>query len=298
MSTAEGLRLRGSGFLLPHLRHGALPHQPQEARRVQGRMRRHHGHHRGPQLRAHDRGRLLRPLRPRPRRGRDPDHGGQGRGHRLRDQGPHQAAGSGAGPGRRSRRARDQRHRPGSGRALHGHVRPAGRRARSSPSGRPSRARRSGASWASSPAASTARWWRSCTAPPSAWTRTTRTSCCRGRRCALADGWGGSMIGTELQDIMFGTPTPLESQDQPGRAQGGRGQHRRPRPRAAAVGDDHAGRRACPRCRRRPSRWGPRASTWRASAAPPTRCSSATACPSPATCSSRSWPSSPARWRP
>ena len=27
-------------------------------------------------------------------------------------------------------------------------------------------------------------------------------------RCALADGWGGSMIGTELQDILFGTPIP------------------------------------------------------------------------------------------
>ena len=25
-------------------------------------------------------------------------------------------------------------------------------------------------------------------------------------RCALADGWGGSMISTELQDILFGTP--------------------------------------------------------------------------------------------
>ncbi|MDD5448565.1 MAG: anaerobic carbon-monoxide dehydrogenase catalytic subunit [Actinomycetota bacterium] len=28
-------------------------------------------------------------------------------------------------------------------------------------------------------------------------------------RTALADGWGGSMIGTELQDILFGTPTPI-----------------------------------------------------------------------------------------
>jgi len=33
-----------------------------------------------------------------------------------------------------------------------------------------------------------------------------------GSRCALADGWGGSMIATELQDIMFGTPVPLISQ--------------------------------------------------------------------------------------
>lgn len=30
-----------------------------------------------------------------------------------------------------------------------------------------------------------------------------------GCRTALADGWGGSMIATELQDIMFGTPAPL-----------------------------------------------------------------------------------------
>ncbi len=31
-------------------------------------------------------------------------------------------------------------------------------------------------------------------------------------RCALADGWSGSMIGTELSDILFGTPTPRTSQ--------------------------------------------------------------------------------------
>ncbi|MCL2492013.1 MAG: anaerobic carbon-monoxide dehydrogenase catalytic subunit [Coriobacteriia bacterium] len=31
-------------------------------------------------------------------------------------------------------------------------------------------------------------------------------------RCALADGWGGSMIGTELSDAIFGTPSPITSQ--------------------------------------------------------------------------------------
>ncbi len=31
-------------------------------------------------------------------------------------------------------------------------------------------------------------------------------------RTALSDGWGGSMIATELQDIMFGTPAPVLSQ--------------------------------------------------------------------------------------
>nr|WP_321260385.1 anaerobic carbon-monoxide dehydrogenase catalytic subunit [uncultured Pseudodesulfovibrio sp.] len=30
-------------------------------------------------------------------------------------------------------------------------------------------------------------------------------------RTALADGWGGSMIGTELSDVIFGTPTPKMS---------------------------------------------------------------------------------------
>ncbi|MFC1984718.1 carbon monoxide dehydrogenase, partial [Chloroflexota bacterium] len=34
----------------------------------------------------------------------------------------------------------------------------------------------------------------------------------QGMRTALADGWGGSMIATELQDILFGTPAPVLSQ--------------------------------------------------------------------------------------
>jgi carbon-monoxide dehydrogenase catalytic subunit len=34
----------------------------------------------------------------------------------------------------------------------------------------------------------------------------------QGTRCALADGWGGSMIGTDLQDVMFGSPSPLQSE--------------------------------------------------------------------------------------
>jgi carbon-monoxide dehydrogenase catalytic subunit len=31
----------------------------------------------------------------------------------------------------------------------------------------------------------------------------------QGTRCSLADGWGGSMLATDLQDIMFKTPVPL-----------------------------------------------------------------------------------------
>ena len=30
-------------------------------------------------------------------------------------------------------------------------------------------------------------------------------------RTALADGWGGSMVGTEISDILFGTPTPVRA---------------------------------------------------------------------------------------
>ncbi|MHB8811029.1 MAG: anaerobic carbon-monoxide dehydrogenase catalytic subunit [Desulfobulbaceae bacterium] len=33
----------------------------------------------------------------------------------------------------------------------------------------------------------------------------------QGARCALADGWGASMLSTELTDIMFGTPVPRRS---------------------------------------------------------------------------------------
>ena len=33
----------------------------------------------------------------------------------------------------------------------------------------------------------------------------------QGSRCSLADGWGASMIATELQDIMFTTPVPIRS---------------------------------------------------------------------------------------
>ncbi|HNX40427.1 MAG TPA: anaerobic carbon-monoxide dehydrogenase catalytic subunit [Methanothrix sp.] len=34
----------------------------------------------------------------------------------------------------------------------------------------------------------------------------------QGLRASLADGWGGSMIATELQDVMFGTPSPAFSE--------------------------------------------------------------------------------------
>jgi len=34
----------------------------------------------------------------------------------------------------------------------------------------------------------------------------------QGLRASIADGWGGSMIATELSDVLFGTPTPVRSE--------------------------------------------------------------------------------------
>jgi carbon-monoxide dehydrogenase catalytic subunit len=34
----------------------------------------------------------------------------------------------------------------------------------------------------------------------------------QGTRAAMADGWGGSMLATDLQDVLFGTPIPLQSE--------------------------------------------------------------------------------------
>ena len=67
----------------------------------------------------------------------------------------------------------------------------------------------------------------------------------QGVRAALADGWGGSMIATELSDVLFGTPHLGPQPGQPRRPRPEGRQHHRPRPRADAVGDDRR-RRAGP----------------------------------------------------
>jgi carbon-monoxide dehydrogenase catalytic subunit len=33
----------------------------------------------------------------------------------------------------------------------------------------------------------------------------------QGMRCAMADGWGGSMLATDISDILFGTPVPIQT---------------------------------------------------------------------------------------
>src|SRR3972149_199578 len=50
-------------------------------------------------------------------------------------------------------------------------------------------------------------------------------------RTALADGWGGSMIATDISDILFGTPAPNLRKSQSRCHQRGDGQHRGPRTR-------------------------------------------------------------------
>lgn len=34
----------------------------------------------------------------------------------------------------------------------------------------------------------------------------------QGMRCSLSDGWGGAMLATDLSDVLFGTPRPLNAQ--------------------------------------------------------------------------------------
>ena len=43
----------------------------------------------------------------------------------------------------------------------------------------------------------------------------------QGTRAAIADGWGGSMLATDLQDVLFGTPYPAPVRSQPRRDESG-----------------------------------------------------------------------------
>ena len=107
-------------------------------------------------------------------------------------------------------------------------------------------------------------------------------------RTSLSDGWGGSMIATELSDIMFGTPAPIMAQvnlgvlrhDQVNIAMHGHN------PLLSDVIVDAARTPSCSRWRSRTAR---RASTWSGCAARATRCSCAAACRWPATTSCRNW---------
>ena len=56
-----------------------------------------------------------------------------------------------------------------------------------------------------------------------------------GLRTAIADGWGGSMIATELQDVMLGTPSPLRTEANFLELQSRRGECHSPWPRAPSL---------------------------------------------------------------
>jgi hydroxylamine reductase (hybrid-cluster protein) len=60
----------------------------------------------------------------------------------------------------------------------------------------------------------------------------------QGTRASLADGWGGSMLATDLQDILFGTPYPAGIRSQPGRHERRPRQHHHPRPRTGPLRND------------------------------------------------------------
>jgi carbon-monoxide dehydrogenase catalytic subunit len=56
-------------------------------------------------------------------------------------------------------------------------------------------------------------------------------------RNALSDGWGGSMIATEVSDILFGVPTPRPTTVNAGVSEERPGQHRGSRPQPGGLGD-------------------------------------------------------------
>ncbi len=105
----------------------------------------------------------------------------------------------------------------------------------------------------------------------------------QGTRASIADGWGGSMLATDLQDVLFGTPYPLQSEANLG-----------------VMKEDHVNIivhghepvlsemivAVVPRpksCSTMPNQKAPRAFSWAASAARPTKSCSATAFRRPAT---------------
>ena len=246
----EAVPHRRERRLLPHLLHGPLPPGRQGRRGEDRHLRRRHVHHRRPPLRPPGGGRRGRALRPRPRHGHDAARRGQGRGRRLQGQGRAEARArwpatwASPPPAARSTRSRSTwPTRPSSSSAS--------RTARSSTRG--------------APRPSARRKWRELGLTPRAIDREVVEVMHRTHegvdldaenilksalRCSLADGWGGSMLSTDISDILFGTPSPLSSRGQPRRAQERPGQRHRARPRAHPVGDARRGV-ARPRAHRR-----------------------------------------------
>ena len=108
-----------------------------------------------------------------------------------------------------------------------------------------------------------------------------------GVRASLGDGWGGSMIGTEISDVMFGTPRHQEDQGEPGRSEAGSGEHLAARSQSGPLGDGGQGRDIAGDEDAGGGGRAPRASTWWGCAAPATNCSCARECRRPETISSQ-----------
>ncbi len=59
-----------------------------------------------------------------------------------------------------------------------------------------------------------------------------------GMRNALSDGWGGSMIATEVSDILFGTPQPAQSTREHGCPEGRSCKYNSSRTQPCSIGDN------------------------------------------------------------
>ena len=75
-------------------------------------------------------------------------------------------------------------------------------------------------------------------------------------RTALSDGWGGSMIATELSDIIFGTPTPVVSEVNLGVLRARPGEHRHARPQSRCSPTSSSAPHRTPSCSPWPSAYG------------------------------------------
>ena len=116
----------------------------------------------------------------------------------------------------------------------------------------------------------------------------------QGTRAAIADGWGGSMLATELQDILFGTPYPVVGEANLGVMKEDMVNIVIHGHEPVLVGDDRGGDRLPKKCRNTRARKAPGASNSPVYAAPPMKSSSVMAFRSAEPSCNRNWPSSPA----
>ena len=268
------------GRLLPALPHGAVPHHRQGPARASAARTR------TPSSRATCCARSPRGRRPTPTTaapGADAQAGGRGQGRRLQDRRRAAAARGGAVLRDRPRTAAtDLEIAGGAGGFLHGASSPGRRQPNRTLRLAPEKRQALWKKLGIEPTGHRPRSSSCCTARTWAWTTTTGTSSWTAFRTAPGRRLGRlARSPPSSRDILFGTPTPVRSRVNLGVLARRPGQHPRPRPRAGALRDARRGLAGPGDRRRREGRRAPRASTWPASAARPTRSSCATASPSP-----------------